>query len=61
MTDVNRIRVMIVEDDPDWRRGLAAYINSQPDMSTVAEADTAENALQRAGEVNPDVILLDIM
>ncbi|GGD48282.1 response regulator [Paenibacillus nasutitermitis] len=55
------IRVMIVEDDPDWRRGLAAYINSQPDMVVVAEADTAERALQRAEEAQPDVILLDIM
>jgi DNA-binding NarL/FixJ family response regulator len=56
-----RIRVMVVEDDPDWRRGLASYINSQPDMYIVAEADAAEKVLALSGEAEPDVILLDIM
>jgi DNA-binding NarL/FixJ family response regulator len=56
-----RIRVMVVEDDPDWRRGLASYINGQPDMYIVAEADAAEKVLALSGEAEPDVILLDIM
>ena len=55
------IRVMIVEDDPDWRRGLTAYLNSESDIEVIAEADEPEKALLLAGQMNPDIILLDIM
>ncbi|MBW7476613.1 response regulator transcription factor [Paenibacillus oenotherae] len=55
------IRVMIVEDDPDWLRGLSAYLNAEADLEVVAVADTPEKALLLAEEAAPDVILLDIM
>ncbi|MCQ6559024.1 response regulator [Paenibacillus mendelii] len=55
------IRVMIVEDDPDWRRGLKAYLNKESDITVAAEAETPEEALRMAAETRPDVILLDIM
>lgn len=55
------IRVMIVEDDPDWRRGLCAYLNSEADIEVIAEADEPEKALLLAAQMNPDIILLDIM
>lgn len=55
------IRVMIVEDDPDWLRGLSAYLAAADDLTVVATADNAEQALLLAGEAAPDVILLDIM
>ena len=55
------IRVMIVEDDPDWRRGLTAYLNSESDIEVIAEADEPEKALLLAGQMNPDIILIDIM
>ncbi|WP_219838638.1 response regulator transcription factor [Paenibacillus sp. R14(2021)] len=55
------IRVMLVEDDPDWRRGLIAFLNGEPDMTVVGETDDPGAALQLAAETEPDVILLDIM
>ncbi|MFC4812414.1 response regulator [Paenibacillus sp. GCM10023250] len=55
------IRVLLVEDDPDWRRGLAAYVNAQPDMEIAGETDEPGAALALAAEAAPDVILLDIM
>ncbi|BBH24832.1 DNA-binding response regulator [Paenibacillus baekrokdamisoli] len=55
------IRVMIVEDDPDWRRGLTAFLNNEMDLDVIAEAEEPEKALQLARELEPDVILLDIM
>jgi len=55
------IKVMIVEDDADWRRGLAAHLNREQDISVVAEAEGQQRALQLAAEVDADVILLDIM
>ncbi|WP_308635893.1 response regulator transcription factor [Paenibacillus silvisoli] len=55
------IAIVLVEDDPDWRRGLAAYLNNEPDLTVVGEADHAEAALAVVAEKKPDVILLDIM
>lgn len=55
------IRVMIVEDDPDWQRGLSAYLNAAGGLLVVATADNPEQALLLAEEAAPDVILLDIM
>ncbi|CAH1190074.1 Transcriptional regulatory protein LnrK [Paenibacillus plantiphilus] len=55
------IRVMIVEDDPDWLRGLSAYLNAAGGLLVVATADNPEQALLVAEEAAPDVILLDIM
>lgn len=55
------IRVMIVEDDPDWRRGLSAYLAKETDIEVVAAADTAEAALAAAATARLDVVLMDIM
>ncbi|REE85186.1 LuxR family two component transcriptional regulator [Paenibacillus taihuensis] len=57
----SKIRIMLIEDDPDWRRGLAAYLNGQPDMQVIGEADSAETALAVAPTAGADIILLDIM
>ncbi|GGG04490.1 response regulator [Paenibacillus abyssi] len=55
------IRVMLVEDDPDWRRGLAHYISKEADLELVAESGEAEAAIRLAKQMMPDVILMDIM
>ncbi|WP_246042082.1 response regulator transcription factor [Cohnella pontilimi] len=60
---MSEIRVWIVEDDPDWQRGLTSYLNSQPDITVTLTADNAtrlREALQ-ASEAGPDVVLMDIM
>ncbi|CAH0118125.1 MULTISPECIES: response regulator transcription factor [unclassified Paenibacillus] len=58
---MNEIRVMIVEDDDDWRRGLKAYLEQQPDLAVVAQAAAAEEARTAAREAQPDIVLMDIM
>lgn len=55
------IRVMLVEDDEDWRRGLTAYLNGQSDMTVVGSTGNPDDAVRTAGESEPDIILLDIM
>ncbi|NBD26656.1 response regulator [Paenibacillus glycinis] len=55
------IRIMLVEDDPDWRRGLSAYLNGEPDLTVVGETEDPALALSLAADAAPDVILLDIM
>jgi two-component system NarL family response regulator len=54
------IRVMVVEDHYMVRVGLAAIINGQPDMITVAEAGNGNTAVELFQEHQPDVTLMDL-
>jgi DNA-binding NarL/FixJ family response regulator len=60
MTEDARIRVLTVDDHPLLREGIAAIINSQTDMSLVAEAASSSEAVQRYREHRPDVTLMDL-
>lgn len=55
------IKVLIVEDDADWLRGLKAYLSAEPDIEICADANTSEQALQAFTEHEIDVVLMDIM
>lgn len=54
------IRVMISDDQEMVREGLAAMLSSEPDIEVVGEAMNGIEAVQRAVELDPDVILMDI-
>jgi DNA-binding NarL/FixJ family response regulator len=54
------ITVLICDDAPIVRMGLRMVVESEPDMTVVAEATNGEEAVQAAQQANPDVILLDI-
>jgi|SRR4051812_2451466 DNA-binding NarL/FixJ family response regulator len=54
------IRVAIVEDDEIVRENLALLINAAAGFSCVAACASGEEALQRLGQVSPEVILMDI-
>lgn len=54
-----RIRVMIVDDHPLVRSAVRQAI-SAPDLAVVAEAESAEEALEVAPRIRPDVLLVDI-
>ena len=54
------IRLLLCDDHPVVRDGLAAILSTQPDFAIVGEASTGTEAVQRAIALNPDVILLDI-
>lgn len=55
------IRILIVEDDRDWRRGLAAYLAQFSDLDVCAQAETGEEALAAFEHCEIDVVLMDIM
>jgi DNA-binding NarL/FixJ family response regulator len=57
---MNRIRVLLADDHALFREGLAGIIASQPDMQVVGEAGDGLEAVVKAKELKPDLILMDI-
>jgi len=57
---MKRIRVLLADDHALFREGLAGIIAAQPDFEVVGEASDGLEALVKAREVVPDLILMDI-
>jgi DNA-binding NarL/FixJ family response regulator len=55
-----RTEVLILDDHPVFRRGLAQVINAEKDLHVCGEARDAEQCLQAIPKLNPDVVLVDI-
>src|ERR1700693_183974 len=55
-----KISVLIADDHPVVRLGLAAILNSQNDMEIVAEAADGEEACRLYDQHSPDVLMLDL-
>lgn len=60
MTPSPAIRILVVDDHPVVREGLAAIIGTQADMSVVGEAGDGDEALALFTAQSPDVTLLDL-
>ena len=54
------IRVVIADDQGMVRSGFSVLLNAQPDIEVIAEAVNGEEAIARAAELHPDVILMDV-
>jgi DNA-binding NarL/FixJ family response regulator len=54
------IRVLIVDDHDLFRTGLSSLLDSQPDIEVVAQASSGRAGIRLAGEMRPDVILMDL-
>ncbi len=55
------IRVLLVDDFAIVRSGLRALIDSESDMTVVGEAGTAETAVTQTRQLQPDVVLMDLV
>lgn len=56
----NGIQILLVDDHDVYRQGLKGLLQFEPDMEIVGEAADAPQALEMAGLLQPDVILLDV-
>ncbi len=54
------IRVLVVDDHALFRRGVEMVLGSVPDLEVVGEAADGDDALLRAIELQPDIVLLDV-
>ena len=57
----SKLKILIVDDHAIVRDGLAAILKFQKDMTVVGEADDGQPAIQKAQELRPDIILMDLM
>lgn len=60
MTGSQQIKVLVVDDHPIVRVGISTIIDSQPDMTVVAEAGTGEEAVELFQIHRPDLIVMDL-
>jgi DNA-binding NarL/FixJ family response regulator len=57
---MKKVRVLLADDHSLFREGMANILNGQPDFSVVGEASDGLEAIERAKELRPDLILMDI-
>jgi DNA-binding NarL/FixJ family response regulator len=57
---MNSIRILLIEDQTLMRQGLKTILDIEPGMTVVGEADDGEPGIQKALELRPDVILMDV-
>jgi DNA-binding NarL/FixJ family response regulator len=60
MTHTEKMTVMVVDDHPLMRVGIAAIINARSDMAVIAQAGTGEEAVTLYQRHKPDITLMDL-
>ena len=60
MSESLPIRILVVDDHPVVRQGIAVLVGSQSDMSLIAEASNGREAIQQFRAHRPDVTLMDL-
>jgi two-component system response regulator NreC len=59
-SNVEQVRILIVDDHAVVRRGTAVWLASRPELRVVAEAESATEAIAKTIATKPDIVLLDI-
>ena len=57
---MNKIRILLADDHAILREGIRALLEDYADFSIVGEADDGRKAVERTGQLQPDVVLMDI-
>jgi DNA-binding NarL/FixJ family response regulator len=59
--EVSLVRILVVDDFDLWRGFVVSRLKERPDLQVVGVASDGLQAVQRAEELQPDLILLDVM
>jgi CheY-like chemotaxis protein len=54
------IRILVVDDYKDWRDQVRLLLRARPELQIICEVSDGQEAVQKAEELKPDLILLDI-
>ncbi len=57
---MSNIRVLIADDHPVFRFGIRALLEATHDMTVVGEATSGDEVIALAGELHPDIVLMDV-
>ena len=57
---MSRVRILLVDDFGSWRRLVAAMLRQRPELEIIGESSDGSEAVQKAEELLPDLILIDI-
>ncbi len=57
---IKKIRILLADDHAVLRAGIRALLEAQPDLQVIGEAGDGQAAVQRARELQPDVVVMDI-
>ncbi len=57
----DKISILIVDDHSVVRQGVRAFLETQPDLQVVGEAESGAEAVRAAAELIPDVVLMDLV
>jgi DNA-binding NarL/FixJ family response regulator len=58
--NARKTRILIVDDHPMMREGLAIQISSQPDMEVCGAAEDVRSAMELVRSSSPDLVLIDV-
>jgi DNA-binding NarL/FixJ family response regulator len=59
-TGTKKATIIIVDDHPIVRQGLADLINQEPDLAVVGQAEDAPEAMQTIRKIKPDIVIIDV-
>lgn len=54
------IRMLLVDDNLDFRKGVSAWLADEPRVEVAGTACSGREALERVGELKPDLVLMDV-
>lgn len=58
--ELSTVRILVIDDYEPWRRFITSTLQKRPDLKIVGEGTDGMEAVEKAKELQPDLILLDI-
>jgi len=55
------MNILLIDDHEETRKEMSALINAEEDLCVLAEAATGEEGVLKAGELKPDIVVMDIL